>query len=135
MSPVSKRGVAFILWLCRTLSWVFADLGAKLDNPNAIFSASNGTTKILEIVGIVACLVIAVAGCYFGRKYTKEIMDRKEREKAAELAGTRRVLLPKMGELLFVLHFMPPFVFPGLCLTTLFRFRWVLLVMPRLVLP
>ncbi len=68
------------------LSWVLTDLGAKLQDPADIFKAKNPKSKALELVGIISCALVLMAGAYYGRKYVRQIQARKEAELVAVAA-------------------------------------------------
>ncbi|KAM3575135.1 hypothetical protein VYU27_002939 [Nannochloropsis oceanica] len=70
------------------LSWVLADLGAKLKDPADIFKAKSKGSQILEIIGIVSIFLVLVCGGYYGRKYVRQINAEKEAEMAAVAPAT-----------------------------------------------
>jgi hypothetical protein len=43
-----------------------------------MFSKQSGSSRIVEYIGLAACILAIVVGAWYGRKYSNEIITRKQ---------------------------------------------------------
>lgn len=76
----SSASARLCVLLCRR---VLADLGSRISKPSEVLTAKSKGSMALEAVGIGFALLMIGFGAYYGRKYTKDIMDKRAGEAQA----------------------------------------------------